>query len=86
MDISEKFTDIDLVCFVLSCAISRKKRIIPHSMKSCLRLLNTTSGILRVVSIRGSWDETGMKLAELWTAFEIAFCERKAVVFVASFL
>lgn len=55
-------------------------------MKSCLRLLNITSGILRVVSIKGSWDETGMKLAELWTAFEIAFCERKAVVFVASFL
>ena len=55
-------------------------------MKSCLRQLNITSGILRVVPIKGSWDETGMKLAELWTAFEIAFCEKKAVVFVASFL
>ena len=86
MDISEKFTDIDLVCAVLSCVISRKKRIIPYSMKSYLRQLNITSGFLRVVLIRGSWDETGMKLAELWTAFEIAFCERKAVVFVASFL
>lgn len=27
-----------------------------------------------------SWDETGMKLADLWTAFEIAFCEKKAAV------
>ena len=70
----------------MSCVISRKKWIIPYSMKSYLRQLNITSGIFTIVSIKGSWDETGMKLAELWTAFEIAFCERKAVVFLASFL
>lgn len=27
-----------------------------------------------------SWDETGMKLADLWNTFEIAFCEKKAAV------
>ena len=26
------------------------------------------------------WDETGMKLSDLWIAFEIAFCEKKAAV------
>lgn len=86
MDTSEKFTNIDLVRPFLSCVMSRKKRIILSLMKCYPLRLNIISGIVSFMLISVSWDETGMKLTELWTAFEIAFCERKAVVFLKSFL